>query len=801
MEIPLPDSFSIDRSSGGWSRFSSLRGVRWRFYLGILPSSPSVSIDDLRRVTADARRSYASLRRRLLIDPHIPKDGNKSPDLSMDNPLSQNPESTWGRFFRNAELEKMLEQDLSRLYPEDDHYFQTLACQAMLRRILLVWCLRHPECGYRQGMHELLAPLVYVLHVDLNYLSQVRGLYEDHFNEEFDGADCEVSSNTLMKAKSWDLGTNADDFNQIKVPNITSFDDLDRDIRDVLLLSDSYGAEGELGIVLSEKFMEHDAYCMFDGLMSGARGVVAITEFFCSRPSMGSSTGLPPIIEASSALYHLLSIVDSSLHCHLIELGVEPQYFALRWLRVLFGREFSLSDLLVIWDELFSALNCSCTENDEYRFRILCSPRGAFISAMAVAMLQHVRSSLLAAENATSCLKRILNFPRNISVEKLIKKARFCQVLALETNMSVSSKAGLIKISSLAVRTGSPTCKSPIQIMPDSYWEEKWKVLQKTPQNSDSVNAGQIKGLLGETLESSRTESYTSPAKTVNMEKDAHSFDKRCLFFDDLSQIAESLDDVVQRIPFCEDSPSLEEDVKKCLSEEPGYESSVRTSECMGEESLSTGNSSVFSMNTNPNSEANDPEIESEKSGVASVFFSRENEDGNNLVKEECSNASYNSIPKESEAHADVAKSGPSVNVEVKGVSGKVRKTAAGKFQWFWRIGKVSFNEKSMDKGAIAETLRSSNIGKECVCQEHPTISASDYGNCADSARAEVGDMKTLGTLKILAQSMLENIQVIETVFQQEKVQTGKNFYGNEQAAAIQALKELRKISTILSEI
>lgn len=34
---------------------------------------------------------YASLRRRLLIDPHLPKDGSKSPDLTMDNPLSQNP--------------------------------------------------------------------------------------------------------------------------------------------------------------------------------------------------------------------------------------------------------------------------------------------------------------------------------------------------------------------------------------------------------------------------------------------------------------------------------------------------------------------------------------------------------------------------------------------------------------------------------------------------------------------------------------------------------------------------------------
>lgn len=39
-------------------RFTDLRGVQWRIDLGILPSSPSSTIDDLRRVTANSRRRY-----------------------------------------------------------------------------------------------------------------------------------------------------------------------------------------------------------------------------------------------------------------------------------------------------------------------------------------------------------------------------------------------------------------------------------------------------------------------------------------------------------------------------------------------------------------------------------------------------------------------------------------------------------------------------------------------------------------------------------------------------------------------
>ncbi|KAL0344914.1 UNVERIFIED_CONTAM: TBC1 domain family member 5B [Sesamum radiatum] len=110
METTMPETASC---SLGSRRFGDLRGVQWRVDLGILPSSPSASIDELRRVTANSRRRYAALRKQLLVDPHVPKDGGSSPDLVMDNPLSQNPDSMWGRFFRNAELEKMVDQDLT----------------------------------------------------------------------------------------------------------------------------------------------------------------------------------------------------------------------------------------------------------------------------------------------------------------------------------------------------------------------------------------------------------------------------------------------------------------------------------------------------------------------------------------------------------------------------------------------------------------------------------------------------------------------------------------------------------------
>ncbi|PKA51414.1 hypothetical protein AXF42_Ash002779 [Apostasia shenzhenica] len=767
MDVPSPESCSPGGSSGGGYRFSNLRGIRWRINLGILPGSPSASIDDLRRVTADSRRRkgcslwihcppfscmyildvgrcYVSLRRHLLIDPHFTKDGSRSPDLSMENPLSQNPDSMWGRFFRNAELEKIVDQDLSRLYLDDGRYFQTPVCQAMLRRILLVWCLRHLDCGYRQGMHELLAPLVYVLHVDLDYLSQVQAHYEDYFKDEFDGSDSDLISKYKLKAKSCFVGTNSDDLYHGNGPKFNRLGEFDLETRNMILLSDAYGVEGELGVVLSERFMEHDAYCMFDGLMSGAHGAVAMAEFYLSSPAIGSNTGLPPVIEASSALYYLLSTVDSSLHGHLVELGVEPQYFALRWLRVLFIREFSLNDLLVVWDELFCSPNYSYITGDEYS--LLCSPRGTLILAMAVSMLLHVRSSLLATENATSCLQRLLNFPREIYVKKLIDKARACQALAMEVIVSSSSHSNSTKNRSAAVSTAcSLSPRTPIRILPDSYWEEKWRVIhnEKTLENNDSIKSGKINEVLNEVIGLPRTES--DPSSIEDSRQEAWLFVRHSLL-DDLSQGVE----------------------------------------CTGEVTCqSTENPSISSMTTGPSSQLNDPEIELEKSSVTTKTFIGDNDD-TNIHVEECNNGNDNGEPKESEMEVEIVKAQSSIDADIRGISkGKVKKSASGKLQWLWSFGIRSFKEDSMEKETTGETLISSNVDNDDVCHIKPEL-ASFEDNM-------MSNMKNLG------QSMLDNIQVIESIFGEHQGQAGDNLDGKGQAAAMASLKELRKIASILS--
>ncbi|KAK4768741.1 hypothetical protein SAY86_026891 [Trapa natans] len=874
--FPEPSPGRRRLAGGDPCPFADLRSVRWRINLGILPYSLS-SVDDLRRVSADSRRKYANLRRRLLVDPHILKDEKTSQNVLMDNPLSQNPDSIWGRFFQNAELEKMVDQDLARLYPEHGSYFQTSGCQGILRRILLLWCLRHPEFGYKQGMHEILAPLLYVLQVDVEHLSQVRKLYEDHFTDKFDELSSYENDLYHFDVRRSTDGNATDDGSQGSAMKMMSLDEVDPDIKRIILLADAYGAEGELGIVLSEKFMEHDAYSMFDALMRGGNGSVAIADFFSHAPLDGSCNGLPPVIEASEALYNLLSIVDSSLLSHLVELGVEPQYFALRWLRILFGREFSLADLLVIWDKIFMFENNRLEKRDEDNemstLGLLGSPRGAFIAGLAVSMILYLRSSLLATEHATSCLQKLLNFPENVNLNKLIEKAKSLQGLALDPSiLSALPQIGSHdRRKSVAVRactlSSDSVSPSSLTTVPDSYWEERWRVMHKSQElergSAVKEAATKKKGWSHRLrLSFSRTESYPPLAKA---EKEINTSVQRNLL-DDLS-VAQKCNEVIEETN-CQRT-SVEKGHGQNFAEveiekENSRKDLISTPQVGFLGRQSEGSSPVFSRSSSPISLVADLENDSNRSSVASNRSADEqyhlqpagetmspliNGDapekpyhaygstekisvphvGNVDAPAKCDSDStekadephtYNSDPiNDSAEKADVpltyngdapSKCDPTSDSTDKTVTGlKERKLLSGKFQWFRRFGRSPPTEATSDKGGNTSGASKSS---EVVSKKDNSTGSSLGNNSASHSVTSKGDgcnnLNIVGTLNYLGQSMLEHVQVIEAVLQQGQIQSGspESFSASilvdeGQVTAMGALKELRRISDLLSEM
>ena len=199
---------------------------------------------------------------------------------------------------------------------QENFFFREPETQRMLLDILFIYGKLNPDIGYRQGMHELLAPLLWVVHQD-----------------------------AIDKATVQSSDRNAE------------------------------GADFMLD-VLDYQQREADAFNLFCAVMQTAK------SFY----EMGDNRDSSPIVAKSKRIHEdLLGTFDSELALHLQVAGVLPQIYAIRWIRLLFGREFDFKDVLRIWDILFAE-----------------SLRPDIIDMTCVAMLLRIRWDLVEADYSTA---------------------------------------------------------------------------------------------------------------------------------------------------------------------------------------------------------------------------------------------------------------------------------------------------------------------------------------------------------------------------------------------------------------
>ncbi|CAA2938161.1 TBC1 domain family member 5 homolog A-like [Olea europaea subsp. europaea] len=131
----------------------------------------------------------------------------------------------------------------------------------------------------------------------------------------------------------------------------------------------------------------------------------------------------------------------------------------------------------------------------------------------------------------------------------------------------------------------------------------------------------------------------------------------------------------------------------------------------------------------------------------------------------------------------------------------KERKILSATLQWLWKFGKNESEETSEEAAA-------SEDGKAFCSQNGQNNVADSIADGCDTSSAETVDHNFMVSFRNLGLTMLGNIQAIESVFQQDPSQmrplenlSKTSFMGKGQATAMTALKELRKISNLLSQM
>lgn len=169
----------------------------------------------------------------------------------------------------------------------------------------------------------------------------------------------------------------------------------------------------------SGAFIEHDSFVLLEELMVRMAGTYCPDAPLSVRPSdrgTGDASTSPPVpttlspldAQMSSIHHHILSRCDPPLARHLAALGVEPQMFSLRWVRVLMAREFDVAHVWPVWDAIFSV-----TPSDF-----------SFINLLCVAAVRAFRDEILAADDATSVLLCFRDVADRIDAARLVANAR-----------------------------------------------------------------------------------------------------------------------------------------------------------------------------------------------------------------------------------------------------------------------------------------------------------------------------------------------------------------------------------------
>ncbi|KAJ5888239.1 hypothetical protein N7495_008280 [Penicillium taxi] len=133
-----------------------LRSICWKIFLLF----EGLEREQWSQKLAESREAYTALRAHFLKYIEHPDDLGSTVD-----PLADDEHSPWQTLRTDEKLRAEILQDVDRCLQENP-FFQEPATKSKLTDVLFIYSKLNPDVGYRQGMHELLAPILWVIDQD-----------------------------------------------------------------------------------------------------------------------------------------------------------------------------------------------------------------------------------------------------------------------------------------------------------------------------------------------------------------------------------------------------------------------------------------------------------------------------------------------------------------------------------------------------------------------------------------------------------------------------------------------------------
>eukprot|EP01112_Ceratiomyxa_fruticulosa_P019286 TRINITY_DN6295_c0_g1_i1.p1 TRINITY_DN6295_c0_g1~~TRINITY_DN6295_c0_g1_i1.p1 ORF type:complete len:498 (-),score=54.67 TRINITY_DN6295_c0_g1_i1:74-1567(-) len=320
---------------------TSLRSIVWRVFLNVLDQNPEKWIVQCKK----SRELYEQLRKKYVLDPETESEKVK---IDLDDPLNQNDDSAWNKFFQNEELKKEISMDIVRTY-QGEPFFEQRWVRDMMSRILFIYAKDNSGVLYIQGMNEILAPLLFVM-----------------------------------------------DSSKV-VPNLQATRNKD--------------GISPFQVAMDAAYIEHDTYTLFQslliligrwfslpkreiGTLSSIKSVIVKSDNLATNALRDEQANNQIMNHCRYIHNTLLSSVDPQLAGYLRDLTIDPHLYMLRWIRILLAQVFPLEDLIIIWDAIFGW-----------------GRQVELLDWLCVAMLEAIRHLIL-GKDFSHCMQTLFNYPQ-----------------------------------------------------------------------------------------------------------------------------------------------------------------------------------------------------------------------------------------------------------------------------------------------------------------------------------------------------------------------------------------------------
>lgn len=269
---------------------------------------------------------------------------------SPQDPLAHANDPKWQKYFARKKEMELIDKDLNRLYFDNYDFFELPATRRKVRNILEASLDLEVVNSYSQGMHEVAGLVLWVLDMDATRF----GVSENSSSSDDDAED--TLPGGVKKANDAGRG-------------LTSH-------------------------IMSAKHTEHDAFVVF-------KQVIKTFDLgaWYDNQFLNSEKSITKIVDDIHG--RRLARVDKPLHDHLQELDVPVATYGLRWLRLLFIREFPLSQTMKLWDVIFADFAVSKQTVKVWE---------SVVPEIALSMLLFIARELVQSDH-TDTLRRLMRYP------------------------------------------------------------------------------------------------------------------------------------------------------------------------------------------------------------------------------------------------------------------------------------------------------------------------------------------------------------------------------------------------------